>query len=191
MKYLIIIILLFIAVNIFAIDQHLIDGVHEYNEAAIMARVIEKDRAEGWNHLYSDYDPDKEEVQYQEALALIKKFEPIKKEYDRQNEIEKRRRDIKGMIIGPIQILGLPIAFFIGLLFVFRLMIKRNKRLLREGKLTPKEYKKMMLSGKSSLFSDSRINPATGLPIRGGGVTDAGGNVRGSSSDRYYRYDRY
>lgn len=133
-------------------------------------------------------------VKYNEVKKEVKRLEPIVEEYNKQMEIEHKREDFKCTVMHFGKIIGFPIAFLVFISFLSRLITKRNKRLLKKGKITRKEYDRLVASDNKSksMFSDDKgANPATGLPLVGNGVCDAGGNIRGSSSDRsMFDHDR-
>jgi len=122
-------------------------------------------------------------IKYNAAKEEVKGLEPIIEEHNKQVEIERKREDFKYTVIHFGKIIGLPLAFLVLISFLSRLMRKRYKRLLKKGKITQDEYNQKINDNKSRLFDDDKgINPATGLPLVGIGISDAGGNVRGSSS---------
>ncbi|EKD45263.1 MAG: hypothetical protein ACD_69C00362G0005 [uncultured bacterium] len=63
---------------------------------------------------------------------------------------------------------------------------KKYKQLLNEGKITREGYDRIMKCHTSSVSNNEemRINPATGLPMTGIGISDVSGNIRGSPSSR-------
>ena len=123
--------------------------------------------------------------QYVEAEAMVKKLEPLKKEYDRQEGIEFEKEQFKISIITTIVISLIFITFFGFIIWLMIFQHKKYKQLLKEGKISRKEYDRIMSSchkSKSMFSNDLGVNPSTGLPLIGNGVCDAGGNLRGSSS---------
>jgi hypothetical protein len=114
-------------------------------------------------------------VQYNLAQETVKKYEPIKNEYNKQLEIESKRAKLKTGILNVTGMLILPLAVFALVGWGIILQHKKYKRLIREGKMTQAEYDLMMKNNNS--FSSTRTNPATGLTMVGG--CDSGGNPAG------------
>ena len=206
MRNVVIIILFFISVSCFAIDKKLIDGAAKYDAAvadlkkiidaeseadlpigewtkefqkANDERLSDDDRKLAQNKIDKSHkkfnELSKQQIAYEEA---VKKLEPIKAEYDKQKSKEEK---IKRTMFNTIVTLAMlsPFALFIWFAISRH---KKYQRLLAEGKITQEEYDRMMQRSRSSTFSSSMgTNPATGLPMVGIGISDAGGNVRGSS----------
>ncbi|CAL7961565.1 conserved hypothetical protein [Gammaproteobacteria bacterium] len=126
-------------------------------------------------------------IQYEQTKEIIKKLEPIKIKYNKQTEKEYKRKKFRESVLNALGILGIPLTGFLVWLCFFRWLINKNKKyqqMLKEDKITQEEYDRIMSSChdyKSTLNNDLGINPSTGLPITGIGISDVGGNVRGSS----------
>ena len=213
MKYFIFIILIFTSSCCLAISQKLVDGANKYNIAVENLGKIESDiktayrSLEYWskildkdkNDQYASYGIKKLEqghidesnkqirdltVQYNVTKEIVKKLEPIKKKYDKQKEREKERENRRSELLNTIGTLGIPFVMFVLILWFFARHGKKYQQLLKDGKINKEEYDRMMQCNKSSMSDDEDgINPATGLPMTGVGISDVGGNIRGSSSD--------
>ena len=128
-----------------------------------------------------------------ETKELLQKLEPIKNEYDKQSKIERKHENLKVSIITTIVISLIFITFFGSIIWLMLFQHKKYKQLLKEGKISRKEYDRIMSSrheSKSMFSNDLGVNPATGLPLIGNGVCDAGGNLRGSSSNNSFDYSQ-
>lgn len=208
MKYLAIIILTFSTTYCFAVDQKLANGEKAYVAAVESLKEVEfrieseyrslkywlneldKDKTDHFSSNHDrKFDQDKIdetnkqiqnlEAQYDLAKEAVKKYEPLKLEYDKQVEIEFKRDKFKTAILNVSGMLGLPLTFFCFLIWLNIYQCKKYKRLLQEGKITQDEYDNMMRCNKSHAFDDERTNPATGLRMIGG--VDSGGNPSGCS----------
>ena len=212
MRYLLISILLFITINCFAIDQKLINGAKEYEIAeANLHKIFDeinsnsmsldefiKELHKTTNNNLSAEDKavvknkiDKKHNQlyelnsrHAEAEAVVKKLEPLKKEYDKQKGIEFENKQFSITILVVTTISLIVITFFGAVIWLIISQRKKYQQLLKEGKITQAEYDRIMSSSssyeKSTLFrDDNRTNPATGLRMIGG--CDSGGNPYGSS----------
>lgn len=206
MKYLTVGIIAFVMTCCFAMDARIIEGAKLYEEAVENLDKIENsilvanESVEHWikeSHKDQDnffatehdreFDQDKIDekkrsisdlgVQYNSAQETIKKYAPIKKEYDKQAEKEFKIAELKTGILNVTGMLILPLAVFALVGWGIILQHKKYKRLIREGKMTQAEYDLMMKN--NNLFSTTRTNPATGLTMVGG--CDSGGNPAGCS----------
>ena len=128
---------------------------------------------------------------YYQTEELIKKLEPMKKEYDRQAQKEFEKQQVIDSSLrlgGHLLIFSI---FILGAWVIIRYNIK-YRRLLKEGKITQQQYDEMT-SSSSSPFSNMGVNPSTGLPMCGVGISDASGTPRGgtptSSYSSSYRSD--
>lgn len=210
MKNTIFIILIFISTCCLAVNQKLIDGANKYNDAIKSLEKIESDTRsahsslEYWTEILNKDKHDKYAdglvkfeqsqideknkqinslgVQYNAAKEAVKKYEPLKKEYDKQKAKEEKRSERIAKLLDFAGTTLMPLCILVFLLRVSTWSRKKYERLLNEGKISKKEYEEMMQGDDSSEFSDSGINPSTGLPMVGVGISDVGGNARGSSS---------
>ncbi|CAL7962073.1 conserved hypothetical protein [Gammaproteobacteria bacterium] len=217
MNYIIGVILLIFATNSFAINQKLIGAAKSYEETGKALRALEiehevkTDSIKDWNRELieesNSFRPSEQSKKfYQQKIderktqlqdintqitatqALLKKLEPLKKEYDAQIKKGHDREEFISSTLYGLGTIGLPLAIII--LFgvsIFRTN-RKYKKMLEEGKISQQEYEKLTKSGAYS-SKKHRTNPATGLPIFGNGTCDVSGNVRGSSS-RSHDYDR-
>lgn len=212
MKTMTFIILFFISTCCLAISQKLIDGADKYDAAIKNLRETEINMAvvsgspEYWskalegakkagyasddikNFYQNKIDESKKQVrdliiQYNVAKEMVKKLEPIKKKYDKQKEKEEAREEHKAELLNTIGTLGIPLAMFVLIFWFFARRGKKYQQLLKEGKINQEEYDRMMQCKSSMSDDEDGINPATGLPMTGVGISDVGGNIRGSSSD--------
>ena len=213
MKTMIFITLTFISTYCLAINQKLIDNATKYDIAVENLEKIESDirsayrSVEYWSEVldrnkngqYVSDDIKKLEqgriddannqirdltIQYNAAKEIVKKLEPIKKKYDKQKEKEERRGKHRAELLSAIGTFGIPLFMFVLIAWFFARRGKKYQQLLKEGKINQEEYDRMMQCNKSSMSDDEDgINPATGLPMTGVGISDVGGNIRGSSSD--------
>jgi hypothetical protein len=214
MKHIITSILFLVVTNCLAINQQAADSIKRHDLAMENLKKIEFEIAsehrviKSWlekldknkSSYFKSYDMEKfyqqriKETQekinilnskYVEANKLVEKLQPVKKEYDKQIELEIKRDKFKTAILNVVGILGIPCIGLIAWLYFFRWIINKNKKyqqLLKEGKITQDEYDRIMSSSyeKSTLFrDDDRTNPATGLRMTGG--CDSGGNPYGCS----------
>jgi len=121
-------------------------------------------------------------TQYAQTKKIIKKLEPAKAEYDKREEKERKWDKFKTKISNIVGMSIMPLGFVL-ILWISIRQQKKYKRLLKEGKITQEEYDRIMTRHASSTSNNNTgINPATGLPMTGIGISDVGGNVRGSSS---------
>ena len=210
MKIMAFVVLIFSSVGCFAVSQKLIDGADKYDVAVENLRKIEVKLAiandspgywskildesknasyatDGIRKFYQDkIDESKKQIidlsiQYSGAKELVKKYEPIKNKYDKQIKREQKREELRAKILDTICTL---LTFGVFVLFGYFIISRRKKykQLLAAGKITQAEYDDMTkCDDESSAFSSMRTNPATGLPMVGIGISDAGGNIRGSS----------
>ena len=213
MKTMTFIILFFASTCCLAISQKLIDGADKYDAAIKNLREIEINMAivsgspEYWskalegakkagyasddikNFYQNKIDESKKQIrdltiQYNATKEIVKKLEPIKKKYDKQKEKEEAREEHRAELLNTIDIFGIPLSVFMLVLWLFSCRNKKYQQLLKEGKINQEEYDRMMQCNKSFVSDDEDgINPATGLPMTGVGISDVGGNIRGSSSD--------
>ncbi|EKD45265.1 MAG: hypothetical protein ACD_69C00362G0007 [uncultured bacterium] len=208
MKYLIASILIFTTTCCFAIGQKLIDGAEKYDVAVKNLSKIEGsiavaneslkywsnnlDEAKNSRNLSDDiiqfyqdkiYERNKQlndlGIQYNEANEIVKKLEPAKAAYDKQEEKERKWNKFETKISNIAGMSIMPLGFVL-ILWISIRQQKKYKRLLKEGKITQEEFDRMTQS--SHTFSNGAVNPATGLPMTGVGISDVGGNIRGSSS---------
>jgi hypothetical protein len=190
----------------FAMDARIIEGAKLHEEAVENLDKIEnsilvanesvehwvKELHKGQNNFFAtEYDREFDQnkidekkrnisdlsVQYNIAQETIKKYEPIKKEYNKQLEIESKRAKLKTGILNVTGMLILPLAVFALVGWGIVCQHRKYRRLLRDGKMTQEEYDRMMKN--NSPFSTTRTNPATGLTMVGG--CDSGGNPAGCS----------
>ncbi|CAL7959122.1 conserved exported hypothetical protein [Gammaproteobacteria bacterium] len=201
MKPIILIILIFTSTCCLAISQKLIDGANKYDAAVKNLKEIENNlTAQGYFGLWSSdelrhFNPDHIEetdkqihdlaVQYNIAKKIVKKLEPIKEKYNRQKEQEEYRAEL----LSDTGMLTLLLSMFaLALWFIIR-HHKKYQQLLKDGKITQKEYDSMMQCNKSSMFDNEETNPATGLRMIGG--VDSGGNPRGCSFENRSTFDAH
>ncbi len=214
MKYLFSIILLFITTSCFSVDQKLIDSAERYGAAvanlhkifeAIKANTMPLDQFIEELHKTTDDSLsaearvnaknkinerhtilDKLNSQYAEAEVEVKRLEPLKKEYDKQKDIEFENKQFRITVLVVVTISLIFITFFGSIIWLAINRHKKYQQLLKDGKITQEEYDRVMKNHESkSMFSnDLGVNPSTGLPLIGNGVCDAGGNLRGSSPIR-------
>ena len=117
------------------------------------------------------------------AEEVVKKYEPMKKEYDEQKAREEEIKDTIQNVAITVLILSVFISFF----WFINYQHKRYKRLLKEGKITQEEYDRIIQSCKSNTSDDRRTNPATGLTMLSG--CDSAGNAYGCSSSNSSTFD--
>lgn len=193
----------------FAVDKKLVEGAKKYDiavenlekiESNIRAtngeleywlKVLDNDRNNSWasdgarqldqGHIDEASNQIQSlNIQHNEAKKLVKKYEPIKKKYDKQRAREEAREEYRGRLLDVI-----PMGFFLGFIILFVSLVvkhhKKYKKLFEEGKITQEEFDRVMQCNRSSRFEGPGINPATGLPLVGFGTSDVGGNIRGSS----------
>jgi hypothetical protein len=213
MKYFILMILIFTSTRCCVIDQKLIDGAEKYDVATVVlsklvhARIAanmplgewmaelhkttddslsDSDRKLARNKI-DDADKKWNDLNAQIVVAeeVVKKYEPIKDEYDRQLSREKEVKDTIQNIATILLILSIFASFFWFIIY----QQKKYKRLLEAGKITQEEYDQMTKS--SHTFSDNGVNPSTGLPMTGIGISDVGGNIRGSSSSSSFNASQH
>ena len=203
MKYLIISVLFFTTINCLAIDKRLVDGAHQYESAIANLNKINNYRAitqmsiGDWieesyktkDISLSEYDrkvaqnkinEEKKlwhalDAQHVVAERAVKKYELVKKEYDKQVQIESEQDRLRITILSTIIVL----IVFVGIFWRIIFQYKKYKRLLQQGKITQEEYDNVMRYHQSHVFEDERTNPATGLRMIGG--VDSGGNPSGCS----------
>lgn len=209
MKYLLTTILLFITINCFAIDQNLIEGAKEYDKAiANLHKILEVINTDSMsldefidelhkttdsNLSIADREAAKSKIdekhkrsyelnlQYAKVEAIVKKLEPLKKEYDKQKELEDEHKELIESIIVTM-VVSILIAIFGTVIYFVITQQKKYWKLLKSGKITQEEYDRLTRSSVSSSNNNMGVNPATGLPMTGIGISDVGGNVKGSSS---------
>jgi len=210
MKYIAIIILVFISTSCFAMDKKLSEGIKTYNETSA---IVDKSREEyhkasvfydkafddvGLGQQASDDEKiiarsrlnvakEKAETAYQNLLAheaMLAKLQPIKDEYDRQIDKQKAFNNKVADILTPIIIIFVIILAVFGIGKMQQFTKRYYDRLLKEGKITQVEYE-LMLRRSSEPTGNNDTNPATGLRMFG--CVDSAGNPRGCSSDDYYR----
>ena len=212
MRHLIIGLLIFTTMFCFAASHKLIDGAKAYDAylenlnkldtKLLIAKDKQERRLKRLDEIHhdrfatdyakslyqKDFDEIKRELQnleakYSTTKAMIKKYAPIKMEYDRQIARELKRDEFKALILKATIMYILPLAFFSTLICLYVRQRKKYKRLLQEGKISQKEYDEITkCRGSSGRSNDLGTNPATGLPMTGIGISDVGGNVKGSSS---------
>lgn len=195
-KYPIIVILVFITINCFAVDQKLIDGARNYETAVEKLKEIEDGlRERGYIGLWSseemrNYNPDRIdetnerwndlEYQYNEAKKTVEKYKPIKNKYDKQKDIEFENEQLKTSIMIGIAIFLIIVTFFGFMIWLAISQQKKYQKLLKEGKISQAEYDSIMsppCKGYTPFRDDTRTNPATGFRMIGG--CDVGGNPYG------------
>ena len=210
MKYIVIIIAVFISISCFAMDKKLTEDIKKYNE---MFRIVDNVKEEYYktasfyhklfddiyfNHSISNSEKKishdkldeaqvKTKAAYQELLAheaMLAKLQPIKDEYDRQIDKQKAFNNKITDILTPIIIICVIILMIFGIGKLQQFTKRYYARLLAEGKITQTEYE-LMLRRSSEPTGNNDTNPATGLSMFG--CVDSAGNPRGCSSDDYYR----
>lgn len=210
MKNIIFIISIFISTVCLAVNQKLIDGADKYDVAVknlsnikidlglahksleywkkILAKNKNDKYADGLIRLEQGHIDEKNEqinnlsIQYNAAKEAVKKYEPLKKAYDKQKAKEEKRSERIAKLLDFTLTTLIPLCILVFILRVSTWSRKKYERLLSEGKISKKEYEEMTQDDDSPEFSDSGINPSTGLPMVGVGISDVGGNARGSSS---------
>jgi len=209
MKYLISIILLMFSINGFAIQQRLIDATEAYakvedeikslqnkmaatkNGIAFWAKKLKEDQREhslSYNimDIHKKYLLEEEtelkkiEVQIAETQVVLKKLEPLKKEYDEQIKKKYDRKEFINSTLYGLGTIGLPIVLIIWNIVSSVKTNRKYKKMLDEGKITQKQYDELTKCDED-FPKRHRINPATGLPMAGSGMCDVGGNAMGSS----------
>ena len=207
-KYLTINVLIF-TVPCFAISQKVVDGLKEYEIAVeklkkTASELKSNNMLDGWDlkdlvrgdflcrdgiaECFADYIDEAKygamAVKYNEAKKLVNKLKPKRDEYNRQKAKEERIKDTIDSIITGATITGVFLSFFGFIIWLGITQQKKYKKLLEEGKITQEEYDRIMQYHKpeSTFNSNLGVNPSTGLPMTGLGISDVGGNVRGSSS---------
>ncbi|MBU0744248.1 MAG: hypothetical protein KKE11_02620 [Gammaproteobacteria bacterium] len=126
-------------------------------------------------------------AEYIEAGKEVAKYKDINYEYEKQIEKEFKRERLKTTVLNVLGLAVFPILGLMIWLWGFIYIVKRNKRLFKEGKITQEDYNRMMKNQKSHILDEIRTNPATGLPMIGG--CDSGGNPAGRYFDDGSRFD--